>query len=100
MDRCSRYKVHKQEITQSQENPVGSQEISLPKDTLRTEPLSTAQFKGIGYSKYYPQEFNPQKVLYLNIMGTQLYLIIIKMHTYAHRKTCSLTNYIPPPPME
>ena len=51
------------------DNPVGRQDISLPKATPKTYPWSTVNFQRMGYSTYSPQEWNTQNVLDFTLMG-------------------------------
>ena len=83
-----------------QSKPIWKARKKPPKATPRTQPLSTATFQSIGYDTYSPQELDTKKVSDLTMMDAQSHLITLQMHTYDHRKTCSMTIYIPLSPIE
>ena len=54
-----------------QVKPVGRYERSLKKVTPKTDPLSYAKFKRIGYFTYSLQEWNPNNKFGLTMIGQQ-----------------------------
>ena len=72
--------------------PFGRQEISPPKAKPKIDPLFSAQFQSIGYAIYSLQEWNPQKILDLNLRGHQSYLITLPMLSFDQKKKFSMTR--------